>query len=257
VAIGPLILYSGVDVQFYVNAIDDNVPVCHLLGCSTCLSPIQIISGFTQTLSGDVLYTIAKDTSVASARITDHNTTSTDYINLLMLDPIANYSFVYYAASIDFVGDYLQSLHSNDVSVFIVIAVTNNVEIRVAPSKEIIINDKVVLYGEESIVKLNAGELLTITSSEDLTGSRVTSNKAVSFYSGHYCAAGSTDNCSLLIEQIPPFNSWGNSFILHTNISVTMANTFKFIASDIGANIQVHCTTDGNDETSSYSLGFR
>ena len=259
VAIGPLILHSAVDVIFYVNAIDDNVPVCHLLGCSTCLAPIQVIPGLTQTVSGDVLYTIAKDTAVASARITDQNTASTDFINLLMLDPLANHSFVYYAASIDFVGDYLQSLHSNDVSVFIVTALASNVEVRVAPSKEITINDKIVQSGEETIVILNVGQTITVTSSEDLTGSRVTANKAISFYSGHYCATGSTENCSILIEQIPPYNSWKNSFILHTNINVTVANMFKFIASDVGAHIQLQCTTNGEDIYffSSFHLGFR
>jgi len=258
VAIGPLIVYSGVDVQFYVDTIDDNVPVCHLLGCSTCFAPIQVTNGFTQTVSGDVLYTIVKDAVVASARITDQNTASSNFINLLMLNPLANYSFVYYAASINFVGGYLQSLHSNDVYVFIVSALANNVEVRVAPSKETIINDRKVLYGEESIVTLNAGQSITVTSSEDLTGSRVTANKAVSFYSGHHCATGSTDRCSVLIEQIPPYNSWGNTFLLHTNITVTVANMFRFIASDAGANIQLLCTTnDADNETSNYYLEFR
>ena len=97
-----------------------------------------------------------------------------------------------------------------------------------------------------------------VTSSEDLTGSRVTANKAISFYSGHYCATGSTDNCSVLIEQIPPFNSWGNSFILHTNVSGLIGNMFKLISSDIGASVSINCTSDGiNYESDKHHLGFR
>ena len=99
-----------------------------------------------------------------------------------------------------------------------------------------------------------------VTSSEDLTGSRVTANKAISFYSGHYCDPGNTENCPLLITQIPPFNSWGNSFILHTNVSGLIENMFidKLISSDIGASMSINCTSDGiNYESNNYHLAFR
>jgi len=109
---------------------------------------------------------------------------------------------------------------------------------------------------EKSI--LQHGESVVVTSSEDLTGSRLTANQAISFYSGHYCATGSTDNCLVLIEQIPPFNSWGNIFILQTNISGLIGNMFKLISSDIGANVSINCTSDGiNYESNNYHLGFR
>jgi len=120
------------------------------------------------------------------------------------------------------------------------------------------INGMSVQYGEEYTTTLDIGESLMVTSSEDLTGSRVTANKAISFYSGHYCAIVSTENCSVLIEQIPPFNSWGNSFILHTNVSGLIGNMFKLILSDIGASVSINCTSDGiNYESNNHHLGFR
>jgi len=177
---------------------------------------------------------------------------------LLMLNPFASHSFVYYAASVDFVGDYLRHLHSNDQSVFQIIALANNTEVRIAPKSDIKVDECQVQKGEEYIMTLNIGRSMIVTSSEDLTGSRVTANKAILFYSGHYCATGSNGNCSVLIEQIPPFNSWGNSFILHTNISGLIGNMFKLISSDIGARVSINCTSDGiNYESNNYHLGFR
>ena len=54
----------------------------------------------------------------------DSLTQSSDYTLVLMLDPQADHTFVYYAASIDFIGGYLQALHSNDNSVMRITALT-------------------------------------------------------------------------------------------------------------------------------------
>ena len=250
---------SSVFIQLNVNVRNiTTAPLCHLFGCSSCTSPVFVSNLRTSTLTASILYLGAGGLFTASIVSRDFRTQSTDYSLSLMLDPFANHSFVYYAASVDFVGDHLQVLHSNDDSVFRVVALANNTEVRIAPSRDVNINGMIVRFGEEYVMVLEMGGSVMVTSSEDLTGSRVTANKAVSFYSGHYCATGSTDNCSVLIEQIPPFNSWGNSFILHTNVSGLIGNMFKLISSDIGAGVSINCTSDGiNYESNNYHLGFR
>ena len=222
-----------------------------------CTTPITVDSS-TVILSTDTLYSATKGTLVASAVYMDSLTQSSDYNLVLMLDPQANHSFVYYAASVGFVGDYLQRLHSNDDNIMIVTVLANDTEVRIAPSRNVNINGSFVYKGEEIIFKMDIGETLTVSSSEDLTGSRITSNKAVSLYSGHYCAPNKTVNCSILNEQLPPYNLWGNTYIVHTNINGLRGNMFKIIASDVGAKVLLNCTTDGlNYEASSYNLGFR
>ena len=250
---------SDVSIQLNVNVRNiTTAPLCHLFGCSSCTSPVIVSNLRTSTLTASILYLGAGGLFTASIVSRDSRTQSTDYSLSLMLDPFANHSFVYYAASVDFVGDHLQALHSNDDSVFRVVALANNTEVRIAPNRDVNINGMIVRFGEEHVVVLEIGESVMVNSSEDLTGSRVTANKAISFYSGHYCATGSTDNCSVLIEQIPPFNSWGNSFILHTNVSGLIGNMFKLISSDIGASVSINCTSDGiNYESNNYHLGFR
>ena len=217
-----------------------------------------MVENTTTILSADLLYSVERGKIVASAVFIDSLTQSSDISLVLMMDPQADHSFVYYAASVDFIGDYLEQLHSNDDSIMRITALVGNTEVRIAPSQDVNINGSVVFQGEEIIFILNIGESLTVSSNEDLTDSRVTTNRAISFYSGHYCASNKTTNCSILNEQIPPYNSWGNSFILNTNISGLRGNMFKIVASDFGANVSINCTTDGaNYEVNYYYLGFR
>ena len=260
VVFGKLRNFDSVKISFYINSINKNdsgtTAVCQM-GCTTCTSAIMVANR-TSILSADTLYSVETGMTVASAVFIDSLTQSSDYTLVLMLDPQANHPFVYYAASIDFIGDYLQALHSNDDSIVRVTALASNTEIRIAPSQNVNINGSIVFQGEEIIFFLNSGETMIISSSEDLTGSRVTANNTISFYSGHYCASGKTTNCSILNEQIPPYNSWGNTFILHTNISGLRGNMFKIIASDVGADVLINCTTDGtNYEANNFNLGFR
>ena len=249
----------NVSIRYLVNSIHNNgaTAVCQLFGCTTCTAPIMVDDG-TSILSADALYSVARGMLVASAVFIDSLTQSSDYTLVLMLDPQANHSFVYYAASIDFIGGYLQALHSNDDSIMRITALASNTEVRIAPSQDVNVNGSSVHYGEENIFTLNIGDTLMVSSSEDLTGSRVTANKAISLYSGHYCTFRRITSCSILNEQIPPYNSWGNTFTLHTNISGLRGNMFKIIASDVGAIVSMNCTTDGtNYEANNFNLGFR
>ena len=256
---GLLYIDNDVTVQLLVNLRHGNrAMLFYLFGCTICTSPVVVDNSTTSTLNSSILYSATVGQFMASAVSMDRRTQSTDYSLLLMLNPFATHSFVYYAASVDFVSTYLQKIHSDDESIFKVIALANNTEIRIAPITVVTINGIMVRYGEEYSTTLSIGQSVMVTSSEDLTGSRVTANKAISLYSGHYCATGSTDNCSVLIEQIPPFNSWGNSFILHSNVNGLMGNMFKLISSDIGASVSINCTSDGiNYESNNHHLGFR
>lgn len=221
----------------------------------------MIVSDGSTIINGDTLYSVQSQLITGSVVFRDTQSQSSDHSLLLMLNPQANYSLTYYAASIQFVDDYLQDLHLNDSNVIHIVALASDTEVRIAPSKDIGINEMTLYHGEEYILTMNIGDTLTVSSSQDLTGSRVTSNKAVSLFSGHQCEPEQDNNCSVLIQQIPPFNAWGSDFIVHTNISYDngiLGNWVKIIASDVGANVTLNCTTDGiSYESSGYSLDFR
>ena len=247
VSFGGVSVHNDITILLHVNTYTNaTIPICQLFGCTTCDGPL-LVDSYT-VVSGSVMYLVTSGSVVVSAEFTNILTQAKYYSLMLMLNPQASHSFVYYAVS----------TLSNDGSFFRVTALTNNVEVRIAPSTNVTINRFKILSGEEYITILDIGESVMVTSSEDLTGSRVTANKAISFYSGCYCGSGGIENCPPLITQIPPFNSWGNSFILHTNVSGLIGNMFKLISSDIGASVSINCTNNGiNYESNNYHLGFR
>ena len=240
---------------YYVNSLakSNTVSVCSIFSRT---EPAEVSNdGSFISAIGSTIFSARRNQVVASAVVA-----SQDYSLTLMINPKANHSFVYYAASVDFVGDYLQSIHSNDENFFGIIALADNTVVRVALSKTVSVGEVIVFHGdqhtmaivtqgEEHTTTLNLGDALRVSSNKDLTGSRVTTNRAASFYSGHD---------SILMEQIPPYNSWGNTFALHTNVSGLRGNVFKIIASDVGASVIINCTTNGTDyEVNNYNLGFR
>ena len=87
--------------------------------------------------------------------LSDNRTPSTDYSLVLMLDPQSRHSYVYYAVSVDFVGDHMQSLHSNDHSTFVVIALASNTEVKISPNRNVVIDETSVSYGQEYVMELN------------------------------------------------------------------------------------------------------
>ena len=99
--------------------------------------------------------------------------------------------------------------------------------------------------GNAFIVKLpNQAQTLYIASENDLTGSRVTSNKPISFISGHECGniPEGINYCDQLVEQIPPTATWGKTFILRTITGRTAYDIIKVLASLDCTDVTVSCT---------------
>ena len=99
--------------------------------------------------------------------------------------------------------------------------------------------------GRTVTVKLpNQTQTLYIGSNNDLTGSRVTSNKPVSFISGHECGniPEGINYCDQLVEQIPPTATWGKNFILRTIAGRTAYDIIKVLASLDCTDVTVSCT---------------
>ena len=90
----------------------------------------------------------------------------------------------------------------------------------------------------------DAAQTLYIASVDDLTGSRITSNKPIAFISGHECGT-LPDNfqyCDQLIEQVPPTATWGRTFITCPIEGRDVFDVFKVIASRDASVINVSCT---------------
>ena len=90
----------------------------------------------------------------------------------------------------------------------------------------------------------NQEQTLYISSENDLTGSRVISNKPISLISGHECGniPEGINYCDQLVEQIPPTATWGKTFILRTIAGRTAYDIIKVLASLDNTDVTVSCT---------------
>ena len=109
--------------------------------------------------------------------------------------------------------------------------------------------------GRPVTVKLpNQARTLYIGSENDLTGSRVTSDKPVSLISGHECGniPEGINYCDQLVEQIPPTATWGKTFILRTIAGRRAYDIIKVLASQNNTDVTVFCT---DNPLQTFSIG--
>ncbi|MBC7936723.1 MAG: Ig-like domain-containing protein, partial [Rhizobacter sp.] len=95
-------------------------------------------------------------------------------------------------------------------------------------------------------ITLNQGQTYLLgTSSGDLSGSIISSNKPIAVFGGHQCAniPIGAFACDHIVEQLPPTTAWGRNFVsvpLKTRIG---GDTFRFLASENGTNVIVNGAT--------------
>ena len=81
----------------------------------------------------------------------------------------------------------------------------------------------------------------------DLTGTKVTSNKPISLFSGHECAfiPYETRSCDPLIEQIPPTYMWSTVHFL-APVSTRISYIVKIVAAYDSTTIKIYCNNTIN-----------
>ena len=99
--------------------------------------------------------------------------------------------------------------------------------------------------GEPYTVTLNRLETYQIESNLDLTGSRITSNKPLSVFSGHECTdvPGGVTACDHLFEQVPPTSTWGRFFFLVSSDSIyrTSPEWYRIVSSKPSTTVSITC----------------
>lgn len=106
-------------------------------------------------------------------------------------------------------------------STFAVVATEDNTIVEIVPSTT---TSQGSPAGKPIIVTLNKGNVYQVgcrnssyssSRATDLTGSYVKANKKIAVFGGHQCATIPTplvSACNVLVEQIPPLNTWGKHF---------------------------------------------
>ena len=125
-----------------------------------------------------------------------------------------------------------------------IVAAADNTVLSITPTQAITVGTTSVSAGATGQITLNRRETLLLRSYEDLTGTRVESNKKISFFSGHECTniPGEVKYCDFILEQLPPVQSWGTRYATAPLLTRTAYDRFRIVAGDLAAHVIIQCT---------------
>ena len=189
--------------------------------------------------------------------------TSTDTFKVLPCVYLPDFGYEYYAVSVprmnvfedydydepeplDPLGDSSIAIVASETMTTVSLNLTQTVDISTAPDLMVQIRENTIQAGSLVTVVLNRAQTLYISSEYDLSGSRVLSDKPISFISGHECGNLPDDLlfCDQLVEQIPPTSTWGKRYITAPIATRMQYDIFKVVASRQATNFSyVQCST--------------
>ena len=117
-----------------------------------------------------------------------------------------------------------------------------------------------IIVGCEDSTLVNDGSVTTVLSKMetlylkdevDLSGTRFTSNKPVSFFSGHTCTFVPKDvqACDHLVEQIPPTAVWGTHFLSASYFTRSSGELYRILTASNSTTVTVNCNTFSQPQT--------
>ena len=132
---------------------------------------------------------------------------------------------------------------ANDLlSQMAVIAVEDNTSVTITPSTK---TRGGKAAGKPFTIKMDRGEVYQVipefnpSRTSDLTGSLIEADKPVAVFSGHNCAYVPSNQykaCNLLVEQMPPLQSWGRQFFVGT-LAGRQSSVIRVLAEEDGTEI--------------------
>lgn len=181
-------------------------------------------------------------------------------IHLVSTNPVSVYAFNYRTQSSDVAVIYpTESLgreyfamcytprqnNNNETNTeFLIVAAENNTTVQITPTVD---TDKQKKANVMFTVKLNKGQSYQVQSMNqiasgqgDLTGSYISSDKPVAFFSGSKATPITTSGSSYdhLYEQIPPTSTWGREFYM-VPLKQRTKDTYRVLAAENGTSVYV------------------
>ena len=150
--------------------------------------------------------------------------------------------------------EYLVMSHANKIlqtnfkSVILVVASTDNTQLRITPTHNTsAVGGKISLEKDkETVIVRHRLDILTVTSSNDLTGTVIKTNKPIAVYSSHECGNIPVDinNCSHLIEQMPPVRLLGYCYSATSFMGRQDGSYVKFVVAKDGTYVEAYENDD-------------
>ena len=187
-------------------------------------------------------------------------TSNDGFVALPIIPRPAGSSYEFIAASVQ--GDTGTAQQAND-SVVLIVGTENNTQIILEPS--VVINHAFASpltggnftpgspVGTRTVTIQRFQTFYLQVRGGDISGTRIIANKPISFFSGHECANVPLDNapCDMLIEQVPPIDTWGTEVVTIPLITRS-ADTIKVFASQDSTTVSVTHTDISSGVVISY-----
>ena len=151
----------------------------------------------------------------------------------------------------------------------LLVASDDNTRVTISPSQTLdipadlraAINYRTVINpGESYTITLQNLQTLAFESSQDLTGTKVTSNKPISVITSHECVdvPSFVPFCDHIVEQVPPTVTWGRFFLVTSLHTRRAGEQYKVVASKPSTSVTVRCIRSGyiSPETNTTTLSF-
>ena len=100
-----------------------------------------------------------------------------------------------------------------------------------------------LVAGMEYSYNINRLQTFYITHPEDLTGSKIVTDKPISLFSGHVCAIlpSTRGDCDHMIEQSPPTAMWGMTFYVAPIPRIGDIYYIRVLAANDATEVNVYC----------------
>ena len=103
-------------------------------------------------------------------------------------------------------------------------------------------DDSNVQIGSETIV-LNRMETYLLESNDELSGTRIVSNRPLSVYPGNWCTGIGPGACDHITEQVPSTVLWGSNFMSASLAGRISGDIYRMLASQDSTTVTVNCST--------------
>ena len=164
---------------------------------------------------------------------------SSDSYLALPIITLGDIDYVYYGISVP------KAFHGFPLnSSILIVGTEDNTLMKLTVTQSVNINMSIgtLIPGREYSFVINRLQTVYVRSLEDLSGTKIVTNKPVSVFSGHECGnvPWNVTACSYLIEQIPPAELWGNAYF-----TAPLANrpsyTIKLLAAYNSTIVNIYC----------------
>ena len=169
-------------------------------------------------------------------------------------------SYEYYIISTDDPTDFLDSqflLVGCEDDTTITVTPTQSISLPQDTQMETMMSETVDAMATSAEFELDKMQTLLVSSVDDLTGTKIVSNKPLTVISGHECAnvPSSASGCEPLAIHVPPAATWGTKFLLAPFAGRTSEQNFKLISAE-AATIKYTCGETSYGAQSVTSLEF-